>query len=687
MKTRCWFAALMALMLGFLWVGPVRPAEVLKDSESASHGDEAATYQIVNTYQYPGFKLVQFNLAVLSHYSYLLVSGDQALVVDPGRDVFAYLDQAQKEGARIMGVLLTHNHADFVAGHMELAKRANCPIFASASSGCSFRYQPLKEGSVIEVGEALVKILVTPGHTPESICGLVASKSDPKSPLLLLSGDTLFIGSIGRPDLMGGSVSAAALASMAFDTWTKKLKHLPDNVALFPAHGAGSLCGAHLSDEPTSTLGAQKETNSFLRHKTRGEFIAAVLEGLPEAPQYFKHNADMNKRGPQLVNWEKPPAPARVSRTLTDPKRYYIVDLRSAQEYAAGHIPNSVNIGLRGRLETWVGTMVPWNSRLLLYGKPAELQEATSRLYRVGYVAQVITPEDWEKARVPLVKSELISPQDLKVLMEGVDSPVVVDVRLPTEWRGQRLGKVLNLPLNQLSLLAPVKLDPTQPVVTVCNSAYRSSLAVGILERLDFKQVGSLDGGTEAWVKAGLPVIGTEPQVAKPKAAPTPPKAPKIRKRAVRLPQRIDAADLKRTLLDLPGTFELVDIRPSEAFADYHLPGSVNADVVDVMQNPAYLKGTGPLILVDRDGSLAMAVGGILSQKTWRPIKVLHGGLEAYWQDLVLKPAVQATPLPENTAKKSPAPEVKGSSEPAPPPATPAPSPAPAKPKKKSAGC
>ncbi len=684
MKTRRLFALLVALMLGLLWVGPVRPAKALKDTESASHGDEAAKYQIVNTYQYPGFKLVQFNLAVLSHYSYLLVSGDQALVVDPGRDVFAYLDQAQKEGVRIMGVLLTHNHADFVAGHMELAKRANCPIYASASSGCAFRYQPLKEGSVIEVGEALVKILVTPGHTPEGICGLVASKSNPKAPLLLLSGDTLFIGSIGRPDLMGGSLSAAALASLAFDTWTKKLRHLPDNVALFPAHGAGSLCGAHLSDEPTSTLGVQKKSNSYLQHKNRGEFIAAVLEGLPEAPQYFKHNAEMNKRGPQLVSWEKPPVSARVSRTLTDPKRFSMVDLRSAREYAAGHIPNSVNIGLRGRLETWVGTMVPWNAKLILYGKPAELQEATSRLYRVGYVAQVVTPEDWEKARVSLVKSEFITPQDLKVRMEGVDSPVVVDVRLPTEWKGQRLGRVLNLPLNQLSLLAPMKLDPTQPVITVCNSAYRSSMAVGILEGLGFQRVGSLDGGTEAWIEAGLPVVGTEPQVAKPKAPPTPPKVPK---RTVRLPQRIDAADLKRTLLDLPGTFDLVDIRPPEAFADFHLPGSVNADVVDVMQSPSYLKGTGPLILVDRDGSLAMAVGGILSQKTWRPIKVLHGGLEAYWQELVLKPAVQATPLPGNIGKKSPAPGGQGTSEPAPPSATPAPSPAPTKPKKKSAGC
>ncbi len=656
MRCSRWFVVLMILGLSFLWAGPLRCAEVPRDQGRATPGVESATYHIVNTYEYPGFKLIQIHLPVLAHYSYLLVSGDQALVVDPGRNVSLYLDQAKKEGARVMGVFLTHNHADFVAGHMELVRKANCPIFASADSGCAFRYQPLKEGSTIEVGEALVKILVTPGHTPEALCGLVATKSNPKEPILLLSGDTLWIGRLGRPDLIEGNTSAAALAALTFDTWTNKLRLLPDTMAIFPAHGGGSLYGLHLSDERTSTLGTEKKTNASLKDQTRGEFITALLSNRPEVPQYFSHVAALNKRGPQLVDWERAPAPAVISRALADPRQSYVVDLRSPEDFAAGHIPHAVNIGLRGNLETWVGTLVPWNANLVLYGNPPELDEATSRLERVGYPARVITPEAWEKARIPLVKSELINPEDLKTRLEGDDSPVVVDVRPRYERANQRLGKALPLPLTQLSVLAPGQLDPAQPVVTVCDSTYCSSLAVGILERLGFKKVGCLEGGREAWAEAGLPITGAETPVPKREVAPPPHRVPK---RVVRLPQRISVSDLKRTLLDLPGTFDLIDIRPPEAFAAYNIPGAVNVDVADVLQNPTYLKGTGSLILVDRDGSLAMAVGGVLSQKTWRPIKVLHGGMEAYKKELEVKPQAKKSPAPENQEKGPTAAEVK----------------------------
>jgi hydroxyacylglutathione hydrolase len=647
----------MILALALLWAGPLWGAEVPPETGTAAPGNEAATYHIVNIYEYPGFKLIQFHLPVLAQYSYLLVSGDQALVVDPGRDVAVYLDQAKKEGARIMGVFLTHNHADFVAGHMELARRANCPIFASAESHCAFRFRPLKEGSTIEVGEALVKILVTPGHTPEALCGLVATKANPKEPILLLSGDTLWIGRLGRPDLIEGNTSAVALAAMAYDTWTNKLRLLPDTIAIFPAHGGGTLYGLRLSDEPTSTLGTEKKTSSSLKYQSRGEFIAALLADRPEVPPYFSQVAALNRRGPQLVAWEKPPAPAAINWALTNSKQYYVVDLRSAANYAAGHIPHAINIGLNGDLETWVGTLVPWDANLVLYGEAAELKEAATRLERVGYPARVITPETWEKSRIPLAKSELLKPEDLKIRLAGEDSPVVVDVRPRENCETQRLGKALSLPLTQLSALALGQLDPAQPAVTVCDSTYCASLAVGLLERLGFKQAGCLEGGPEAWAGAGLPVSGAEPLVAKPKVAPPPRRLPK---RVVRLPQRISPADLKRTLLDLPGTFELIDIRPPEAFAAYNLPGSVNVDVADVLQSPLYLKGSGPLILVDRDGSLAMAVGGALSQKTWRPIKVLYGGLDAYKKEMEAKPQVKKGPAPESPKKaNAPAPEAK----------------------------
>jgi hydroxyacylglutathione hydrolase len=656
MRSPRWSALLLVMALACFWAGQLHAAPEPQDPEPAVPGAGAASYKIVNTYEYPGFKLIQFHLAALSHYSYLLVSGDKALVVDPGRDVQVYLDQAKKEGARIIGVFLTHNHADFVAGHLELAKRANCPVYASATGGGAFRLQPLKEGSTIEVGEALVKILVTPGHTLESLSGLVASKSNPKEPLLLLSGDALWIGRLGRPDLIDGNTSAAALAALAFDTWTNKLRHLPDDLAIFPAHGGGSLCGLKLSDEPTSTLGTEKKSDTFLPGQTRGEFIAARLTDRPEVPQSFSHIAALNKRGPPLVDWEKAPAPAGISRALTEPRQFFVVDLRSPQDYAAGHIPNSLNIGLQGKLENWVGTLVPFNASLVLYGHPGELEEATTRLQRVGYGTRVLTPETWEKSQLPLITSELLKPEDLKTRLMGDDSPMLVDVRPHWEWVARPLGKVPNLPLSRLSLLAPEQLDPAQAVVAVADSSYGASLALGILERLGFKKAAGLDGGSDNWAEAGLSVSGAEASAPKPKAAP----AAQVPKRVVRLPQRISAADLKRTMADLPGTFDLVDIRPPQAFVGYNLPGSVNADVVEVMQNPAYLKGTGPLILVDRDGSLAMAVGGVLSQKTWRPIKVLHGGLEAYIKELGIKAPGLAPASSETPEKTAPAPEGEG---------------------------
>jgi rhodanese-related sulfurtransferase len=483
---------------------------------------------------------------------------------------------------------------------------------------------------------------------------------------------------------MGGTVSAGALASMMFDTWTKKLSNLPDNVGIFPAHGAGSLCGAHLSDDPTSTLGVQRTANSYLRHQNRGDFVAAVLEGLPEAPQYFKHNAVMNQKGPELVNWQAEPRKKRPEKALTDPKRFYVVDVRAAKDYATGHLPNSVNIAVRGRLETWVGTMVPWGAKLVLCGSPPEVKEAAQRLHRVGYKAEALTPGDWQEAGLPLAKNELISPPDLYARMQTRESPVVVDVRLPNEWMGLRIGMVVNLPLTHLSELAPTKLDPGQKVVTVCNSAFRSSLAVGLLERLGFTRLASLDGGSEAWAAAGLPTFGPEGKTATASLTPPAVTAAPAPKQDLKLPERISPASLQRLILDLPNSFDLVDLRPAEAFADYHLDGSRHADIGDVIQNSTYLTGAVPLILVDRDGSLAMAVGGILSQKTSRPIKVLHGGLAAYWAETELKAAGRETPksgppqIGVKPAPTTPAPAVPSPAPPSTPPATP---------KKKSAGC
>jgi glyoxylase-like metal-dependent hydrolase (beta-lactamase superfamily II) len=482
-------------------------AAQIKDTESATHDGDSSSHSIVDTYTFPGFKVIQFTLPVLSIYSYMLISDGEALLIDPVRDISFYLEIAKKEGVTIKGVYLTHSHADFVAGHSEIVKAIDCPIYQSHKSGVLYPIKTLDENSVIHVGQATLKFLDTPGHTPDGMCCVVYGKDQPDVPKLLFTGDVLFVGSVGRPDLMEGTISAAWLAGAMYDSWTQKLAKLPDSVKVFPAHGAGSLCGAHLSDKPSSTIGEERTSNPYLKHTKRSEFIAAVLEGLPEAPQYFKHNAKMNSEGPPTVNWTAAmPHEIEPSLELIDPEKYYVVDLRDAQSYAKGHIPNSVNIAVRGRLETWVGTIVPWDSKLVLVGTLEELKEGLLRLHRVGYTAAVIRMESWEKAHLPVTVGAPIAPSELYGLMEKGEAPLIVDVRLPSEWMAVRIGTVLNLPLNRLATLSG-QLDQQEPVVLVCNSAYRSSMAVGILERKGFNKARSLEGGSEAWINAGIPVF------------------------------------------------------------------------------------------------------------------------------------------------------------------------------------
>ncbi|MBU1902961.1 MAG: MBL fold metallo-hydrolase [Proteobacteria bacterium] len=660
----------LCLLLTVLLFWPALSSAKIKDAESATHGTDASKYYIVDTYTFPGFRLIQFELPVLSIYSYMLVSDGQALVIDPCRNISIFLDVAKKEGVKIIGVYLTHSHADFVAGHLEMVKAMKCPIYQSHKSGVQYPFKPLKEGSTIRVGKALVKFIETPGHTPDGMCALVYGPGNPDVPELMFTGDVLFVGSVGRPDLIGGTTSAAWLASAFFDAWTNKISKLDDRVKIFPAHGAGSLCGAHLSDRPTSTIGEEKNTNPYLKYKNRSEFVAALIQGLPEAPQYFKHNAAMNKKGPPLIDWGGVlPPEKKPDMALANPEKTYVVDLRDADEYASGHIPNSVNIALRGRLETWVGIMVPWGANLVLVGNKEELKEALFRLHRIGYTPDIITMDTWKDAGRPVTASNPISPKELYRLMQEGKAPVVVDVRLPSEWMALRIGTVLNLPLNQLSDLSR-QLDPAEPVVVVCNSAYRSSMAVGILEKKGFKMPRNLKGGSQAWIDAGLPVYEASKEDAVSSAGP---------KKQVKLPDRISAQELKRLIMDLPGTFEILDLRPSAHFADYSLPGSKNIHVAEALSDPGYLVGAGPLILVDRDGSIAMAVGGVLSQKTERPVKVLYGGLEAYWAEN------RGMPLSHGTFQKHPIPPVA-------PPRPPVqqdtpPAKKPPEPKRRSAGC
>lgn len=672
---------LNCLVAGLLFVACTAFAKgVPGDAEAATHGDEAASLQVVAETEQTSADFVfrQYNLSVLSHYSYLLGSGGEAMIVDPARDIGRYIEDADKLGLKITRVYLTHSHADFVAGHMELAKACGAEIIANEATQAGYPHKPVKDGDAITFGTVRTVVMTTPGHTPDGTCLSVYQPASAANPSFVLTGDTLFIGSVGRPDLMGEGISAAELATMGYHSWTEKLSKLPDAIKIFPAHGAGSLCGAHLSDKPVSTIGEQRLTNPYLQHKDLHSYVMAVIDGLPEAPQYFKHNAQMNHDGPPLVDWENtlPQAQEPEAVAALAKNGAWLLDVRDAAEFSASHPAGAINIGIRGRFETWTGIMIPWGEPFVLIGSEGEVAESAFRLKRIGYDAPAGFlkggAKAWKQAGLPTGAIKLIEPADLYQQMQAGTAPVIVDVRLPSEWMGLRIGDVLNIPVNKLFADAK-RLSKDMPVLTVCNSAYRSSMGAAVLQKLGFKNVFNMEGGSEAWITAGLPTLSAA-STAGGVAAPV--------TRAIKLPERISSAELKRMLMDLPGTFEIVDIRPEAQFADFSLPGASHADIADVISNPAYLVGAVPLILVDRDGSLAMAAGGILSQKTARPIKVLYGGLENYWRESVAPiPAALPAAAP---AVKPVTPVPVRSLDPAPQPVAPA---APAAPKKKSAGC
>jgi rhodanese-related sulfurtransferase/glyoxylase-like metal-dependent hydrolase (beta-lactamase superfamily II) len=626
---------LISLLLAIVLVSPVTGAA---DAESSTHDTSAAEIVIEDTYRFSGGELIQFNLGVLAQYSYILSSGGEAVLVDPLRTIEPYLKVLNDRKLKLKAVFLTHSHADFVAGHIEASRKLKVPVYISALAKAQYPHTPLTEASVLSFGTLKMKFLATPGHTPEGMVGAVYTKEN-VPPELLLTGDTLFVGSVGRPDLLGANVSAAWLAGQLYESWNSKLKDIGDGVRFYPAHGAGSLCGANLSDASWSTIGEQKKTNPFLQIQGRNEFISAVINGLPEAPQYFAHNAHLNRIGPKAVIWDREVPVVTAEKKYLNGDAYSVVDIRPSKEYISGHIKGSLNIALRGRLETWVGTMVPFGKGLYLVSDKGQAAEAARRLHNVGYeVVGRIDLNQWKEAGLPLALVKKVTPKDLRAAFEKKQSPVVVDVRQKTEYTAQRIGNILNYPLNHLKELS-IKLEKDSPVVTVCNSAYRSSMAIGILQREGFTNVSSLEGGRKAWEAQGYSQISETSSTA--------------RFTSVRLPDRMSAQELNQTLLDLPGSVEIIDLRPQSSFEDYSVPGSVQASPGDVLSNPSYLTGEVPLVLVCRDGSISMAVGGALSQLTQRRINVLYGGVSAFW-DATRKVSGGQAPASANSVKACP---------------------------------
>lgn len=452
----------------------------------------------------------QFYLGCLAQASYMIGSEGEAAVVDPRRDVDEYIAEAESQGLEIKYIIETHLHADFVSGHQELAKRTGAQIVFGQEAHAAMPHRAVEDGEGIGLGKVTLRFLETPGHTPESISVLVIDPETSAEPKMALTGDTLFIGDVGRPDLVGApGHSSQAMAGMLYDSLHRKLLALPDEVEVYPAHGAGSLCGRNMSKETWSTLGEQRQTNYALQDMPKEQFVRMVTVDLPEAPQYFPRDVAINREGASSL--EELPTPSALAPVAVEAhleRGEVVLDVREAAAFGTGHVPGSVNIGLGGQFASWAGTLIPADRPLVIVAESeAKVGEAVKRLARVG-LEKVIGYLDggiarWDRASLPLAKVPQMPVSELhEQIAENPSRLQVVDVRRPGEYRGGFVPGAVSFPLDKLEAETG-QLDAARPTAVVCASGYRSSTATSLLARKGFRDLYNIVGGTSGWVAAG----------------------------------------------------------------------------------------------------------------------------------------------------------------------------------------
>jgi hydroxyacylglutathione hydrolase len=448
---------------------------------------------------------VQYYLDCLSQASYLV--GDQgsgrAVVVDPRRDVQSYLDDANAAGLRIERVIETHVHADFLSGHLELAEKTGAVVSYGEGADVDFPMEPLRDGQQLRLGDVTLEILATPGHTPESISVVVREHAG-DAPFGVLTGDALFIGDVGRPDLLGSAgIAPEELARSLYRSLHTKLLALPDATRVFPAHGAGSACGKKLSTETESTIGEQRRTNYALQPMSEDDFVALVTEGQPLQPTYFSFDATRNRQAHPLLDEEGLPAQLPLDELLARrDAATAVLDTRDPMDFAAGHVLGSINVGLHGRFAEFAGDVLPPDRPLVLVSDPGTELEAKVRLARVGFdrIEGVLA----DPLRALVEHAEVVEPssrltvQEFEARRRDVPGLQIVDVRNPGEWEGGVIAGAVTMPLPRLTSRLS-ELDPTLPTVVYCASGYRSSIAASVLAAAGFDDVSDLLGGYEAW--------------------------------------------------------------------------------------------------------------------------------------------------------------------------------------------
>jgi len=449
----------------------------------------------------------QFFVKGIAHSSYLLGGTSTCAIVDPRRDVQVYRNAAKEMGMTITHILETHLHADFVSGHLDLAKKTGAKIYAPKKGKCKFPHVPLSEGDTIDIEDMRIAVLATPGHTPEHISYVVTDRSRGKDPVGVFCGDTLFVGDVGRPDLFPGI--ARELAAELYHSLHDKLLKLPDFCEVYPAHGAGSLCGRTMGAKRTSTIGYEKRYNAALTIREKGEFIASLTTNMPPAPDHFSRLSAINGAGPVLLDKLPPlePLGPAAFRKRMGKKGTIALDIRSYEAFGGQHIPGAYHIDFGGNFATFSGWMLPTGKDILLIaGSANEAEEAAVWLKRVG-LDRVIGYLDggmfaWAKAGLPTAHVPQLSAHELHDSIVRKEKMTIIDVRAPSEYEGVHIREAVNIPLPDLRTRYR-ELNKKSPVVLICSTGHRSSLGTSILKQRGFTSVFNTAGGMTGYSAAG----------------------------------------------------------------------------------------------------------------------------------------------------------------------------------------
>ena len=461
----------------------------------------------------------RFYLGCLAHASYMIGSEGIAAVIDPQRDVELYLETAAKFGWKIEHIIETHLHADFVSGHRELAERTGAKIYLGAGSGATFEHVEAKDGGEVRFGQCSLSFLQTPGHTIESVCIVMKDRGNPARPASVFTGDTLFVGDVGRPDL-SPSHTPQQLAEILYHSIHDKLLTLPDDTEIFPAHGAGSLCGRSMSSESSSTIGKQRHANYALLARNAEEFVHLLTDNLPARPEYFSRDADLNRHGaaplsnlPELIAL----TPDEVLQRQKEGA--LVLDTRPAMQFAVAHVPGSFHIALTGQYASWAGRLLGLDVPLILVGEDDEhVQESRLRLARVGIENVVGFLKDgvigWTESGRELDYIPQITVEEFVELRDTHEPIAVLDVREPGEVSAGIIAGSTSIPLGKLAArVHELDGEKNKLLVVHCKGGYRSSIATSILRRAGFRDIANLTGGYDAWKAAGQPSIVPEQAV------------------------------------------------------------------------------------------------------------------------------------------------------------------------------